>query len=283
MAINNFIPAMWAGSVLKNLNDAHVWGKCCNSDYEGEIRGQGSSVKINSIGHITVRSYTRNADIGGPDELEDASQVLLITEADEFNFAIDDVDDAQANVKLMGPATAEAGWSMADVADRFIKDTVYAGIPTAASNTLTTITGLGTTPTKAYEALVDLDVALNKTNTPPGDRWVVMPYELEGVLRKDDRFVSFGTPENRSLLTRGTPIGMAGGLTVYCSNIFPVNGSSQNVMVAGYKGAVTYASQMEKTEAYRPQLRFADALKGLHVYGAKVTRPSNLACVAYTL
>lgn len=281
MTINNFIPALWAGSILNNLNDAHVWGKCANRDYEGQISDQGSTVKISGIGHITVRSYTRNADIGGPDQLIDASQILEISEADEFNFGIDDLDDLQANIRLMGPATEEAGWSLADVADRFLKDTVKAGLTTA--NTLTAVTGLGTTPGLAYEALVDLDVTLNKSNTPPGNRWVVMPYELEGVLRKDDRFVSFGTPENRSLLTRGTPIGMVGGLTVYCSNIFPVDGSSRNMVVAGYTGAFTYADQMNKTEAYRPEKRFADALKGLHVYGAKVTRPNNLAAFAYSL
>jgi len=281
VTINNFIPAVWAGSILKNLNDAHVWANAVNRDYEGNISGSGSSVKISGIGHVTVRSYTRNSDISGPDELEDASQVLLIDQGDYFNFAIDDVDNRQANVKLMGAATAEAAWSMADVSDRFLKTTIYAGIP--STQTLTTVTGLTTTPGNAYDLLVDLDTQLNITNTPPGDRWAIMPYELQGVLRKDERFVSFGTPENRGLLVRGQPIGMAAGLNIYCSNIFPTDGSSHNVVVAGYRGAVTFAEQMDKTEAYRPQKRFSDALKGLHIYGAKVTRPTNLVACAYTL
>src|SRR5690606_33845874 len=131
-------------------------------------------------------------------------------------------------------------------------------------------------PGDAYEMLVDIGTKLSQKNTPMTGRWAIMPYELEGVLRKDDRFVSFGTPENRGLLTRGDPIGQAAGLTIYCSNIYPTDGSSHNVVVAGYKGAVTFAEQMDKTEAYQPEKRFADALKGLHVYGAKVTRPENL-------
>ena len=32
-----------------------------------------------------------------------------------------------------------------------------------------------------------------------------------------------------------------------------------------------YAEQIVSTEAYRMEKRFADAVKGLHVYGAKVT------------
>ena len=34
---------------------------------------------------------------------------------------------------------------------------------------------------------------------------------------------------------------------------------------------------MNKVEAYRPDKRFADAVKGLHVYGMKVVRPAALA------
>jgi len=30
-------------------------------------------------------------------------------------------------------------------------------------------------------------------------------------------------------------------------------------------------------EAYRPESAFSDALKGLHLYGAKVVRPSGIA------
>lgn len=45
---------------------------------------------------------------------------------------------------------------------------------------------------------------------------------------------------------------------------------------AGYGGAFTYAEQISKVVAYSPEKRFGDALKGLHLYGAKVTRPSGL-------
>lgn len=45
---------------------------------------------------------------------------------------------------------------------------------------------------------------------------------------------------------------------------------------AGTPMCTTYAEQISKVEAFRPEKRFADALKGLHVYGAKVTRPESL-------
>lgn len=48
------------------------------------------------------------------------------------------------------------------------------------------------------------------------------------------------------------------------------------LIVFGYRGATTYAEQVASVEAYRPERRFADALKGLHLYGAKVTRPGTI-------
>lgn len=54
-----------------------------------------------------------------------------------------------------------------------------------------------------------------------------------------------------------------------------VSGGGQ-LAIAGSQIATSYAEQISKVEAYRPQARFADALKGLHLYGAKVVRPQAL-------
>jgi len=45
---------------------------------------------------------------------------------------------------------------------------------------------------------------------------------------------------------------------------------------AGSSIATSFAQQILKTEAYRLEKRFADGLKGLHVYGSKVVRPEAL-------
>lgn len=52
--------------------------------------------------------------------------------------------------------------------------------------------------------------------------------------------------------------------------------AGQKLCVAGTNIATSYAEQINKVEAYRPQLRFADALKGLHLYGGKVIRGQAL-------
>jgi hypothetical protein len=41
------------------------------------------------------------------------------------------------------------------------------------------------------------------------------------------------------------------------------------------KRAIAFAEQLSEIEAYRPEQRFADAMKGLHLYGAKVVFPEE--------
>lgn len=56
---------------------------------------------------------------------------------------------------------------------------------------------------------------------------------------------------------------------------FVLSGGGQ-LAYAGSTIATTYADQILKTVAYSPERRFGDAVKGLHVYGAKVIRPEAL-------
>jgi hypothetical protein len=55
----------------------------------------------------------------------------------------------------------------------------------------------------------------------------------------------------------------------------PGAGAGTNLL-AGYRGAITFAEQIASVEAVRLEKRFADGVKGLHLYGAKVTRPEAL-------
>lgn len=277
MTIDNFIPTIWHGALLKNLDDLHVYKNACNREYEGDIKAYGDTVKINSIGDVTIKSYTKNSTIDAPEILDDSQQILVIDQQKYFNFAIDDIDERQQNVDAMDAAMERAAWGLAEVVDNYIAASLAAN----AANVLSAVTvGTGAADDDAYEVLVDLGVALDENNVPDGSRWIFVPPWYHGLLLKDPRFVSFGTDRNRANL-RGDPIGEAAGFTIYRTNNAP-DSSSAKVLLAGYKGAVTFAEQINKVEAFRPQNQFADAMKGLHLYGMKVTRPYALAKVNAT-
>jgi coat protein Gp5 len=275
MALNNFIPQIWAARLLRALEKSLVYGSAVviNRDYEGEIQGQGDSVRINSIGDPTISDYTRNTDISAPEALQDASQVLTIDRAKYFNFAVDDVDKAQMKPKVMDEAMSRAGYGLRNAADTYIA---------ALYSQAAAVTGLGddTTPlvptsTTAYEYLVDMGVKLDEANVPAEGRWCILPPWYEGLLLKDARFVSFGTEANQDHLQNGM-IGRAAGMLILKSNNVPNTSGAKYKVIAGHPMAWSYAEQIVKVEAYRPERRFSDALKGLHVYGSRVVRPDCL-------
>ena len=122
MAIDNFTPEIWSNEILHNLNKAHVYAQdsVTNRDYEGEISEAGDKVKINSIGRVTVKTYTKNGTIDAPDTLTDAQRELVIDQQKYFNFEVDDIDKAQSKPKVMSEAMGEAAYSVSDVEDQFL-------------------------------------------------------------------------------------------------------------------------------------------------------------------
>ena len=120
MAIDNFIPEIWSSRIKSNLKTEHIAAKLVNRDYEGEIKSQGDTVHINSLGRITVKPYVKNVAIDDPEILTGDQTTLLIDQGNYFNFFVDDVDKAQQNPKVMSEATKDAAHSLADVADEFI-------------------------------------------------------------------------------------------------------------------------------------------------------------------
>lgn len=278
MAIDNFIPAIWSNKLLTRLHNSLVFGQdaVINRDYEGEITGAGSSVKIHGIGAVTVSDYTKNTDLSAPEALTDTESVLSIDRAKAFNFQIDDVDKAQQTPKVMDGAMAEAAYALANETDAYLGSLyTQASITSGFGSTASPIVPTSST---AYEYLADAYTALDEANAPTQGRWAVVPPWFHGMLRKDQRFVSFGTQENA--MTRNTGvIGEAAGFTVMVSNnVAQTSGTKYRIMF-GHPSAWTLANQISSVEAYRPPLRFADAVKGLHLYGAKVVRPTILGAM----
>lgn len=263
--------------MLVALEKSLVYGQTnvCNRDYEGEVRASGNTVKIASIGDVTVDDYTKDTDIGDPETLTDAEQTLLIDQAKFFNFYVDSIDRAQQNVNALDEAMRRASWSLRDYADTFL-----AGIMEAAVLTGNKIGSTGTpkVPTKddAYEYLVDLGVLLDEANVPIEGRFVVVPAWFHGLLLKDERFVKAGTRRS-DIAIRNGEVGEAAGFSILKSNNVPNTTGEKYKILAGHSIATSYVEQIVDVQTYKPEKRFGDAVKGLHVYGGKVVRPTALA------
>lgn len=276
MALENFIPEIWSANLLSNLQKEHVYGNSdvTNTDYEGEIKQAGDTVRINSIGRISVFDYAKNTDMPAPETLTDSQKTLLIDQQKAFNFQVDDIDKAQQNPKVMGEAMKEASYALADVQDTFL-----AGFHTsaAAANLIgnDTTPQVVSTPAQAYELLVDGGVLLDEQNIPSEGRVATVPSWYHGLLLKDDRFIKRGDVTGTDALLKGV-VGEAGGFTIRKSNNVPNVTKTKYKVQLTHKMARSFAQQIVGTEAYRPERRFADAVKGLSVYGGKLLRPEAI-------
>lgn len=269
MSVTNFIPTIWSARLNENFKKNLVYGNVVNTDYEGEIKGQGSTVKINSIGAVTIGNYDKSVGIGNPEELDSTQKNLVIDQAKFFNFQVDDVDAAQANVDLLDGGIQEAAYGLANVVDQYI-----AGFYTEVK--AENVIGSDTTPvvpTKdtAYDLLVDLGVILDENDVPETDRFVVVPAFFYGLLVKDPRFT-----KDANVMRTGF-VGNIDNMAVYKSNNVPNNAGAKYKIMAGHKSAIAFAGQVDSVEAYRPEKQFSDAIKGLQVFGAKCIKPEGLA------
>lgn len=280
MSLNNFIPALWASVAEMELRKALVYAQegIVNRNYEGAIKGQGDTVRINMIGPVTVGSYTKGSSIGAPQQLDSAQTTLIVDQAKYYNFMIDDIDKTQQQPKLMESFISQAQYGLADVIDQYVAGLMEAAVPSA--NTIGTTgspkSDLDTVTGAAYNYLVDLSVLLDNAKVPSAGRWAIVPPWVHGWLLKDDRFVKSGTGAGDAILRNGM-VGEAAGFRVIKSVNVPNTSATKYKIIAGVDTAVSFASQLVETEAYRTESYFADAFRGLHVYGAKVVFPNRLA------
>lgn len=267
MAITNFIPTVWSETLSSALEKQYIAVKNCNRSFEGDIKNMGDRVKINSIGTVSVFDYTKNTDMSAPATLDDSSVTLTINRAKAFNFQIDDVDKTQSKNNLLQAAMREAANAIADDADAYIYG-LY-GEATAAN----TITKASVT----YEDIIDLLISArekllsNNVNSNTETVLEVSPAVAALILKAK----ILQSTDNEDAMTNGY-LGSFVGFDIYVSNNIVKDGSGNYKCFARTKRAIAYADQLNMVEAYRPEKRFADAVKGLHLYGAKLIYPDEL-------
>lgn len=267
----NFIPTLWSASLLNNLNKNLVYANLVNRDYEGEIRKYGDVVKIQQFGDVTVSTYDPATGLSTAEKVSNYTQSLTIDQAKSFNFKADSIEMAQANVELMNKMMLRASYAISDVIDQYIAS-LYTGVDSSmalgSDGTPTTITS-----SNAYDTLVDAGVLLTEKNVPTAGRWVVIPAWYHGMLLKDDRFIKY-TDIGQGVLYNGM-VGRVSGFDVFVSNNVPNTTGTKYKIMAGTSDAITFAGQVTEVDAYRPENFFADAIKGLYVYGAKLLKDTT--------
>lgn len=284
MAITNFIPELWEAAIQLPFERALVFAQpsVVNRKYEGDIREMGDTVHVGTIADPTVNTYDKTTDLAVED-LTDSELTMVIDQGQYFNFRVNDVDKAQAAGDFQGPASFRAAFKMKDKLDNYVAS-LYTGV--LAANNITLAGGV-TTPVDvsagdtaagdaAYDMLVNLQIALDDADCPTDGRYAIVPPKVHGALLHNNLFVRVNESGSTEGLRNGT-VGRAVGFDILKSNNCASPAAGQKIVMAGIPDALSVAEQITQTEALRAQNRFADLVRGLHVYGAKLFRPEGIA------
>lgn len=277
MAITNFIPEVWSAAILEALRAKLVFPSLCNRDYEGDIREAGDTVHITGYDDVTVHKYVRGQAITVDDVNDKEAAVLEINQSDYFAFKVNDLDKAQAKADMTGKFTNSAAYNMMKNVENYISNLMDTAVETPAK---TVAVG---TPADAYLAVVEAGRKLDVQNVPDEGRWLVVSPDFYALLLQDSRFIE-GTEAGHNTLLNGV-VGQVRGFTVVKSNNVPHKSASPDTqsILAGTNAAVTFAQQVSNVEAMRMQTDFADMVRGLDLYGAKVIRPECLTKITLNL
>lgn len=297
MSVLAFKPEVWSKVILAALQKNLVFGgpAIVNNDYEGEISGPGNVVHITQFGDPVITAYTPNSTLTYQ-TLNDAGLDLNIDQANSFSFSVDDVDRRQAAGDMQSYLEERASYKLADTADQFVAG-LYTGTASAnilqnsGASSLNVGNGISvavystSTPADFYQKiLLPLKVKLTQANIPMQGRYCVVPPWAEALLEQTVAFIAITDMKGEpSQVFQNGFIGRAAGFDIYVSNNSVEFDTSANsgqgawVVQAGHPMALTYAEQIVQVEALRLQTTFADGVRGLHVFGAKLVRPDAIA------
>lgn len=281
MAVDTFIPEVWNANLITAINKTLVLGDpgvTINTNYEGDIAEAGDTVHIGTIADPTISDYVKNVTVINPATLTTTDQTLIIDQCKYYAIEVDDVDKRQAKAggSLLKTAATRAGYQLRKTADTFIGARMVAG----AGTVLTPRKISAAAADVAYQVIVDLKKVFDNLDIPHEGRFVAVHPDYYNALALDKRFTDASAYGSNRLITNGE-VGSILGFTIKMSTNLPagtVQTGTQGVfIIAGTSQGMTFAQQINKSEAYRPESSFSDAIKGLHLYGGKVVEPSYLA------
>lgn len=272
MSFKNFIPSVWASSINRELERAHVFVEDCNRQYEGLVSEKGDSVHILGVGKPTIKSIERknaNGEIDAAEEIEDTSVILNINQIRYFNYMVGDIDKAQSENGVMDALSQETSEGLANEMDKYIanmaigRDVVKLAAAAQKVDKDNVLDILDDAIMKLQENDVSIASGIVVTVSPRFYKLFKQAY--------------IGKDTNNSEELKNGKIAMYGSVTIKLSNNVAKteDGAVDNIMIRT-KRAIAFVNPLTHTEAYRPEKRFADAVKGYVLFDGKVVRPKEI-------
>lgn len=285
MSYKNYKPTVWAEAINRELERLCVFGKHCNTEYEGSVKNIGDSVRILGVGKPTINEYELDSaneftGLSTAETVEDTSTTLLINQMATFNYRVDDIDKRQAVGGVMEALSAETSEGLANSADKKIAALAWSDLAVKqfASNTKLVAGTAGANEINICEALLAAHQKLRENDVAENTKVYVTLTPAALTLYKKEMGIGRETNAGDELAKMGVADIFDGMYLDVSNNVQTkkVSGKDQLGIMVRTDRAIAYAKPMTHTEPYRPESLFADAVKGFILHGEKIVRPKEL-------
>lgn len=290
---SNYVPIIYTKKVLRNFYESSVFSQICNTDYEGEIKAQGDKVVIRKTPEMTVKPYKVGATITYEKPTKDSGE-LMVDLGMYAAFQVDDVDAAQSDLPMMSIFAKDVGEQIRIATDIEVLEYMSTGstATTNRGNTAGAISanitlGVQSTPvtitsTNATEYIVWMNQVLDEANIPSEGRWCVIPAAFATRLKTSDLKAANITGDSTGVIRTGL-LGMIDRMKVYQNNNLATGtaggfDAGETSILAGTNEAVTFASNITKSDTLKIPDSFGQYWRSLFVYGRNVVQPDALVC-----
>lgn len=285
MSYANFIPTVWSEAIQRELERKRVYVEDCNRSFEGAIKQKGDTVRILGVGKPTIKSILKknaSGDIDGPEEVEDTSVSLTVDQIRYFNYMVGDIDKAQSAGGVMEALNKESAEGLANEEDTYVSGLILSPEVKKLHTTVPKVV-VGTAGTgeinvlhvidNALEALYEQDVNPNST--------IVLTVSPRFYTRFKQAYTDKDT-DNSEIMKNGRVARYGNAIIKMSNNVARSDsGATDNLMIRTQR-AIAFANAIAHVEPYRPERKFADAVKGYELFGAKIVRPKELLNINVT-
>ena len=240
--------------------------------YTDEMKNKGDTIKVITLGQVDLMDY--NGGNINFDNIDDASVNVRLTEQKYFAKKIDRADKVKTDVDYETALLEEAGRSIAFDTDKFIYKSIYNGLRKSSSNI---IDASDATSKNIFDYILNAQTLLNMADAPTDKRVLeVSPLMFEKIQK-----MLVTTDTNNSDILRKGFCGKLLDFDVYMTNNI-YNDGEYDYCIARTSTAYAFALTLKEIERVKPSHLFADAMKGLVVYGGEIIRPKEIALIKFS-
>lgn len=282
------IPEVWSPLVNVKFYEFSVLEHIANTNWEGEIKSYGDKVNIRLRPDINISDYHKgmDLDVQTPDQ---PMTDLVIDRGLYWNFLVEDVDRAQADLNFLEEWTEDAAERQNERTNEIVLGEVYANVDAnnqgASAGLRTGYYDLGApsapvtlTPANVVSVLGKCASVLTEAKVPRSKRWMVLPPWITQLIYESPYNKALVQGNDQDMLRKGH-IGSIAGFDIFESNQLAMAEDGGNLatnVIFGHISAITFASQFVNSEVIPAERKFGRFARGLNVFGFNVVKPDAM-------